>query len=94
MGFRGSLWGRFHSDSDCGVPCAMVANGATRNMCVHDADMRNHHRAARALAFAVAAECERRFERTTGPDLGLSARRRLADLNPRFFGHIVMPSHR
>eukprot|EP00955_Chlamydomonas_euryale_P112043 366107-Chlamydomonas_euryale.AAC.3 len=28
MGFRGILGGAFHSDSDCGVPCAMVANVA------------------------------------------------------------------
>eukprot|EP00955_Chlamydomonas_euryale_P097391 365072-Chlamydomonas_euryale.AAC.9 len=41
-------------------------------MCVHDADLRHHQRAARALALAVAAKCERRFERTTGPDLGVS----------------------
>eukprot|EP00955_Chlamydomonas_euryale_P032340 339764-Chlamydomonas_euryale.AAC.1 len=42
------------------------------NMRVHDADLRNHQGAARGLAFAVAAECERRFKRTTSPDLGLS----------------------
>eukprot|EP00955_Chlamydomonas_euryale_P001483 16935-Chlamydomonas_euryale.AAC.1 len=29
MGFKGILWDPFHSDSDCGVPCSMVANGAT-----------------------------------------------------------------
>eukprot|EP00955_Chlamydomonas_euryale_P109768 365952-Chlamydomonas_euryale.AAC.9 len=32
MGFIGGLWGPLHSDSDCGVPCAMVANGARCNM--------------------------------------------------------------
>eukprot|EP00955_Chlamydomonas_euryale_P112501 366132-Chlamydomonas_euryale.AAC.6 len=42
------------------------------NMYAHDADLRHHHRAARALAFAVASKCERRFKRTTGPDFGLS----------------------
>eukprot|EP00955_Chlamydomonas_euryale_P028426 299447-Chlamydomonas_euryale.AAC.3 len=64
VGFRGILWGPFHSNSDCWVPCAMVANAATCNVCEseswtrtseHDADLRNHYRAGRALAFAVAA---------------------------------------
>eukprot|EP00955_Chlamydomonas_euryale_P110803 366023-Chlamydomonas_euryale.AAC.6 len=41
-------------------------------MCVHDADLRHHQRAARALAFAVTAERERRFKRTTVPGFGLS----------------------
>eukprot|EP00955_Chlamydomonas_euryale_P082730 363761-Chlamydomonas_euryale.AAC.1 len=48
----------------------MVATGAT--CMLHMQDLRNHQGAARGLAFAVAAECERRFERTTVPDLGLS----------------------
>eukprot|EP00955_Chlamydomonas_euryale_P052796 355279-Chlamydomonas_euryale.AAC.7 len=72
VGFRKSLWGPFKPDADCGVPCAMDAKGATCNMCVHDADLRHHQRAACALAFAVAAKRERRFERATGLDLGLS----------------------
>eukprot|EP00955_Chlamydomonas_euryale_P052616 355219-Chlamydomonas_euryale.AAC.3 len=66
-------------------------------MCVHDADLRHHQGAACALAFAVKPivnDCERRFDCTTSPDLGLSARSRPADLNPRFFGHVVVPLHR
>eukprot|EP00955_Chlamydomonas_euryale_P113165 366198-Chlamydomonas_euryale.AAC.8 len=71
-------------------------------MCVHDADLRHHHRAARARAFAVAAECERRFTRTTVPDLGLSnshwhvgiGKRGGGSVNTRLFGGVVVPLHR
>eukprot|EP00955_Chlamydomonas_euryale_P028668 302373-Chlamydomonas_euryale.AAC.1 len=72
MGFRGILWAPFTLTLTVGshAPWLQRVQHACCicNMCMHDADLRNRQRAARALAFAVAAKCERRFERTTGPN--------------------------
>eukprot|EP00955_Chlamydomonas_euryale_P104467 365569-Chlamydomonas_euryale.AAC.20 len=107
MGFRGILWAPFTLTLtvEFHAPWLQMVQHACCicNICMHNADLRNHQRVARALAFAVAAECEWRFElhyrsrpwpfHQSLACWGRQARRRLADLNPRFFGHVV-PSHR